>query len=206
MRSRRGVAAIGAVLLLGSLAGCATSPGAEPRSAAVPVPTSTFAAEPADSPSPSTTVELSAEEAEAQRRAETWLEQTPVPTAAVRAESSPSETFAGQWQGWVCTPTKTVTAYWTVKGMSPGEAMNWMIAHPTPGLTLSRDEPVPVDEDYDAISMGAIPAGDNLQGIAFTYARTPGGSAIRAEVGAVPANAICPTPPDGGQWGGPGEG
>ncbi|MFE6733623.1 hypothetical protein [Microbacterium sp. NPDC057650] len=206
MRSRRGAAAIGAMLLLAALTGCATSVGGVAKSSAVPVPTSTAAAEPAAAPSPSPAVTLSAEDAEAQQRAENWLETTPVPPQAVRVEASPSGIFAGQWQSWICSPTKTVTAYWTVDSMSPGEALNWMIAHPTPGLVLTRTEPVADDGDYDAVSMGATPEGESLQGIAFTYVRMPKGSAIRAEIGATPTTAVCPDPPEGGVWGGPGEG
>lgn len=202
MRAQQGVLLLSAVLIAAGLSGCASAsaPAAVPTSTAVDAPTST------PSPTPSPTVSMSSADAEAQQRAEAWLAATPVPPGAQRTESSPSSLYATQWQGWVCTPTMTVIAYWTVEDMTPGEAMNWMIANPTPGLVLSRTAPDDGTGDYDMISMGATPEGDSLQGIAFTYAKMPAGSAIRAEVGATPTGAICPTPPDGGVWGGPGEG
>ena len=135
-----------------------------------------------------------------------WLETTPIPPGAVQSEKSPSEAFALSHTGWVCRPTMTTMGYWTVDGMSPGEALNWMLDNPTPGLVPWRSAPIPVESVTDAVSAGVTPLGESLEGIAFTYVKTPTGSAIRAEVGAVPATAICPTPDGGGTWGRPGEG
>ena len=196
MNTRGRFTVIAAVAAAGLVTGCASMP------AAVPTSTAELTASPTATPVP----EKSAANTEAQQRADGWLAATPVPPGAMAVDESPSETFAGQWQGWVCTPTMTVTGYWTVDGMLPGEAMNWMIANPTPGLVLTRTDPVAVDQTYDAVSLGATPEGENLEGIAFTYVNIPNGTAIRAEVGAIPTGAICPTPPGGGTWGRPGEG
>jgi len=193
MRSRGGISVVVAGLMLAVTSGCAAAPGDAPTSM--------------PSPEASATAEMSAEEVAAQQTAETWLETTPVPPGAVRSQESTSEAFAMSYQGWVCTPTMTETGYWTVEGMSPAEAVNWMLEHPTPGLVSTRSGPIPVDDDsYDNVMAGATPEGESLQGIAFTYVKTPEGTAIRAEVGATPADAVCPTPPGGGTWGRPGEG
>ncbi len=196
MRTRGGIFVIGAAVLVAISTGCAATPSAPPTSMAVGEPS--FA--------PTESAEVSAEEAEAQQRAETWLETTPVPPGAVRSEKRPSEIFAMSYYGWVCTPTMTETGYWTVDGMAPGEALNWMLDNPTPGLVPWRSQPIAVESVDQSASAGVTPAGEALQGIAFTYVQTPTGSAIRAEVGATPVDAICPTPDGGGTWGRPGEG
>ena len=186
--------AVGTPVLIGLLSGCASSTA----------PASTAASE--SSPVPSVAAEASAEEMEAQHRADMWLETTPVPPVAVRSEKSTSEKFALSFQVWVCTPTMNATGYWTVEGMSPVEAMNWMLEHPTPGLVPNYRAPLPLEGEYDNITAGATPGGESLEGIAFTYVATADGSAIRAEVGATPTTAMCPTPPGGGTWGRPEEG
>lgn len=186
--------AVGAAVLIGLLGGCTSS---------APL-ASTAASE--SPPAPSATAEASADEIEAQQRADVWLETTPVPPGAVRSEKSTSDEFAMSFQGWVCTPTMTATGYWSVEGMSPVEALNWMLEHPTPGLVPNHPAPLPVDGGYDNVTTGVTPGDDSLEGIAFTYVTTPEGSAIRAEVGATPVTAVCPTPPGGGTWGRPGEG
>jgi len=191
MRTRGGILAVGAAVLIGGLSGCASVAGVAPTSTPANAPAAA-SVPPAD--------------AEAQQRADTWLETTPVPPGAVRSEESTSETFASSFTGWVCTPTMTATGYWTVEGMSPVEALNWMLEHPTPGLIPNFSSPLPVDGGFENISTGATPEGQPLEGIAFTYVTTTEGSAIRAEVGATSADAVCPTPPGGGTWGRPGEG
>lgn len=194
MRTRGGILVIGAAALIGLLTGCASSIA----------PTSTASSEP--SPLPSATAEASAAELEAQQRADMWLETTPVPPGAVRSEKSTSDKFAMSFQGWVCTPTLTATGYWSVEGMSTVEALNWMKEHPTPGLVPNFPAPLTDEGGYDNVTTGVTPGGDSFEGIAFTYVTTPEGSAIRAEVGATPVDAVCPTPPGGGSWGRPGEG
>lgn len=203
MRTPGGILVSGAVVLLALMTGCASAVGSAPTSSPSDDASPTAAAD--ASPSPSESVELSASGAEAQQRADTWLETTPVPPDAVRSETSTSGQFAMSYQGWVCTPTMTAKGFWTVDGMSPAEALNWMLEHPTPGLVPTRTEPVS-DTDVDNMMMGATPEGESLEGIAFTYVKTSEGTAIRAEVGAVPADAVCPMPPGGGIWGRPGEG
>lgn len=188
------------VLTAALLVGCATTRDGVPTSTAASTPAA--AATPTPTPPPTTSTAF----AEADQRAQDWLASTPIPPGATAVENSPTDVFAQQWQGWVCTPTATVIGYWTVDGMSPGEALNWMLVNPTPGLVLTRSAPVTSDEGSGVISMGATPAGENLEGIAFTYAPMPDGAALRAEVGAVPSDAVCPTPPGGGSWGRPGEG
>lgn len=187
-----------AVLLTGVLTGCASVVGSPPPSAPVYGPPPT--------PTPAVTEPSSDDLAVAQQRAEEWLATTPMPEQAVRVEKSPSATFGQVWHGWVCTPTAEVKAYWTIAGLTPGETLNWMLEHPTPGLVLTRTQPVAADDSMDGALMGATPADSPLEGIAFTYASIDGGTAVRAQIGAVPAMASCPTPPGGGSWGRPGEG
>lgn len=194
MRTRGGILAVGAAVLIGLLIGCASTSA----------PTSTASSVP--SPSPSATAETPAAEVEAQQRADLWLETTPVPPGAVRSEKSTSDEFAMSFQGWPCTPTMTATGYWSVEGMSPVEALNWMKEHPTPGLIPNFPSPLPDDGGYDSVTTGVTPGGESFEGIAFTYVTTPEGSAIRAEVGATPQDTVCPTPPGGGIMGRPGEG
>lgn len=195
MRTRGGIAVVGAALLLVSSSGCAV-PAAGSPSATVAAPTSEASASP----------KALDERIEAQQRAETWLETTELPPGAVRSDVSTSAAFDLSHVGWVCTPTMTVTAFWTIEGMTPGEALNWMLEHPTPGLVNWQRGPVDLELSAEGTAAGVMPEGDPLQGIAFTYVKVPGGTALRAEVGAAPSSAVCPTPPDGATWGPPGAG
>lgn len=186
------------MLLTVALTGCASAIAGPPTSAPSYGPPPTATATATQPPSDDIAV--------AQQRAQEWLATTPMPAQAIRVESSPSGIFAQVWHGWVCTPTAEVKAYWTIAGMTPGETLNWMLEHPTPVLVLTRTQPVAADEQMDGALMGATPADSPLEGIAFTYAAVEGGTAVRAQIGAVPAMASCPTPPGGGTWGRPGEG
>ncbi len=197
MRTRGGIVLVGVAVLGVAVSGCASAPTAAPTSTA----TSSSGNAPSSTPSAP-----SSEETEAQQRADTWLETTPTPPGAVRSDESPSPLFDISYQGWVCAPTLTTTGYWTLDGMSLGDALVWMRSNPTPGLTTVNAGMLPVDDSADVVTMGVTPAPESQEGVVLTFVKTPTGAAVRAEVGAMTASATCPPPPDGGEWGHPGEG
>lgn len=188
---------IGVAMVSIAMSGCASTP--------VAAPTSTPAS-PSGSAPPSTPSAPPSDETEAQQRADAWLKTTPTPPGAVWSEKSPSPLFDISYQGWVCAPTITTTGYWTIDGMSIGDALVWMRSNPTPGLTPVNAGMLSVDDSADVVTMGVTPAPESQEGVVLTFVKTPTGSAVRAEVGAMTASAICPPPPDGGEWGHPGEG
>jgi hypothetical protein len=192
MTTRGGIVVIGIALLTGSLAGCAD---------AFSAPTST--SDP--SPSPPVMSTISPGQVEAQQRAESWIDATPVPPNATRTERAPRGAFTS-FQAWVCTPTMTASGYWTVTGMSPAEVLNWMLENPAPDLTPTSAEPMPLDGGHDGFARGFLPSPDSQEGIVFTFVTIPEGTALRAESGATTADSTCPPPPGGGSWGRPGEG
>jgi len=98
------------------------------------------------------------------------------------------------------------TAYWTIAGASVAETANWLIAHPSAGLKVPVNAPVPTDVDLDLASVGNVPVQDALEGADYTVARTNEGVAIRAEFGAIPETAVRRTLKEGAALGGPGQG
>lgn len=157
-----GVAAAASLLV-----GCA--------SGSIAAPTSTTADGTVDaSPSPEAISTISPAEAEARARAEEWIETTPVPAGTTRTDAASSGGSFTSYQAWVCSPTMTASAYWTVPGMSPPEVFNWMLENPTPGLTATYAEPAPLDAGYDYFTRGFLPTADAQQGVVFTFVAIPG--------------------------------
>ncbi|RWZ46128.1 hypothetical protein ELQ90_15985 [Labedella phragmitis] len=162
-------------------------------------------AEPAGGPSSTETTETPAgPDPESQAQAQAWLDAAVVPPGAEPTPGAPAS--FNSFTGWVCQPVAELEGYWTVPGMSVTAATNWLITNPTADLVTTAGEPWPEDQDVDGASVGYIPADGTHQGIVYTVVKMPGGSAIRAEVAALSENAVCPTPPDGGEWGLPGQG
>lgn len=177
------------------LAGCATA-----------APEGEVVAGPSPSPSP-TTVSV---DAVAAAKADSWLEGAVLPPDAIPSESVPQTTlpFAHSYYDWPCSPMEERTAYWTIAGADIIDTANWLKEHPTAGLMDPVPMPVPTNDEseIDTVTLGNVPEQDSLEGIAFTVNRTENGVAVRAEIGAFTDDTVCPTPPDGGRWGGPGQG
>lgn len=184
-------------LLVGSLVtGCATGVGGGEAG-----PTSSVFT----SPSPT-----SVGDADAQAKAQSWLDASRLPPNAVRSDSAPSTSVSLNTEvyHWWCTPMEELTAYWTIAGATVTDTANWLSEHPTADLIIPG--PVPAVSSAgsvpDIVSVGNVPSRDSLEGIVFTVAKTSDGVAVRARVGVIPTNAECPTPEPGAGLGGPGQG
>lgn len=110
------------------------------------------------------------------------------------------------YQGWPCTPVATLTGFWRIPDADAVETVNWMAAHPTPGLTVPF-VPRYTAENTGEMNLGELPTPESQEGIVFSVMRIYDGSVvIRAQVAALAAGATCPEPPGGGRWGAPGQG
>jgi hypothetical protein len=201
MRTRCGVIAAGAVLVMAGLAGCASAPGGSPA------PTSSPAAdEDAVTPEPEFTP---TPDPVADARVQGWLDSLAVPPTAQRADESPSEAFGRISTGWLCTPTVVKDAYWVVDGMNLTQTTRWMLKHPVAGLFSSLSEPISDSQAApgDVTSFALTPQqNDPFQGIFVVIAQTAQGAAIHAQSGTYPESATCPTPEPGTAFGGLGQG
>ncbi|MFJ2551433.1 hypothetical protein [Microbacterium sp. NPDC087591] len=193
MRSRS-IVMVGALLLTGSLASCASGADgggvAEPGGA--PAQTSESAA-PTDSA-----------DAAALAQAQAWLDAAVLPPGAVRSEA-PIDGF-GSYTGWPCGPVEELEGFWTIPGATVADTANWLRENPTANLLSTAGGPVPDDGTIDSAMVGYIPERDSQEGIVYTVAKTGDGVAVRAEVAALTESASCPTLPDGGTYGAPGQG
>lgn len=201
MKTHWGAIAVGAVLVVTSIAGCASRPGSI---GSAPTSEATVAApvtpEPSLSPAP---------DPAADARAQAWMDSLPVPPAAKRVEDSPSSSFSMISTAWLCNPTIVKDAYWGVDGMSLPETTRWMSEHPAPGLFSSLYGPISDDRTSPGAmtSFGLTPQeNDPFQGIFVVIAQTEHGSAIHAQAGTYPESAVCPTPEPGTSFGGLGQG
>lgn len=149
-------------------------------------------------------------DAAAVAKADSWLKGAILPPDAVLSESIPETTFpfAGSHYEWPCSPLERRTAHWTIAGADIVDTANWLKEHPTGGLLDAVPLPITADDgtEFDSVSLGNVPEAGSLEGIDFTVNRTAGGVAVRAEIGVFTEDTVCPEPPDGGRWGGPGQG
>ena len=198
-RGRRPLVIAG-VLLVGVLAGCAT-----PVASADPSPTRKGpppASQEMPEPSVSATPTV---DAGAVARAQTWLDSASVPEGAVRVQAGDVPAFPSS-QGWPCTPVATLTGYWRIPDADAVDTVNWMAAHPTPGLTLPF-VPHYTAEHAGEMNLGQLPTPESQEGIVFSVMRIYDGSVvIRAQVAALAADATCADPGPGARWGAPGQG
>jgi hypothetical protein len=96
--------------------------------------------------------------------------------------------------------------FWTIPGATVADTANWLRENPTANLLSTAGGPVPDDGTIDSAIVGYIPERDSQEGIVYTVAKTGDGVAVRAEVAALTESASCPTLPDGGTYGAPGQG
>jgi hypothetical protein len=188
------------ILVTGMLAGCAAAgTGAPAGEGAHPAPRGTQNSGTAD--------DGIREDPAAVAKAEAWLAGAVLPPGTVRSDGVPVTPvgFGTTQTGWLCNPTVRRTGYWTLAGATVVDTRNWLSTHPTANL-ITTSGPIPDDREADQARVGDFPFRGSLEGIAYTVARTTDGVAIRAEIGVVPQNSVCPTPPPGGTFGGPGEG
>lgn len=177
-------------IAVAALAGCATAfggAGGEVPAGATPTPTAVSTGDPA-----------------ARTQAQAWLDAVVVPEGATRVDDAPV-TFMS-YTGWPCSPTEQLKAYWTVPSAGVTDTVNWFGEHPPAGLVSTAFAPLPQDSASDSSAIGFTPDDRSQQGIVFTVEKDADGVAVRAEVAALTSTAVCPTPPDGGQWGLPGQG
>lgn len=186
---RRSALTIG-ILLLAVLTGCAGGAGDDRGGSLV------ASAVPADVDA--------ASDAVAQVQAQTWLDAAALPPGAIR--SSYATGAFNSFQGWPCRPVAQLEGYWTIPDMTVAQAANWLMANPPADLVTTAVGAIADDPTVDGATVGFIPADDSQQGVVFTIAKRDDGVAVRAEVAALTASAVCPTLPDGGQLGKPGQG
>lgn len=191
----RSVLVVGSLLLTVSLAGCATPrPGA-----AVEAPTDVSAPTATPEPTPA----LDAEAAVARAKAQAWLDAANLPPG-----TAPTDLRFGfmSYTGWPCGPVEELSGYWMIPDMTVVDATNWIREHPTADLITTSLGPPPDDMVIESTIVGYIPAPGAQEGIVYTLARSGNDVAVRAEVAALTASAVCPPLPDGGQYGAPGQG
>lgn len=193
MRSRS-ILMVGALLLTGSLAACASGAdgGGVAEPGAAPAQTSESAAP------------TNSADAAALAQAQAWLDAAVLPPGAVRSQA-PIDGF-GSYTGWPCGPVEELEGFWTIPGATVADTANWLRENPTANLLSTAGGPVPDDGTIDSAIVGYIPERDSQEGIVYTVAKTGDGVAVRAEVAALTESASCPTLPDGGTYGAPGQG
>lgn len=140
----------------------------------------------------------------ARAQAQAWLDAVQMPEGTERATYA----TAGfrSYQGWVCQPVEQLEGFWTVPGATVVDTANWLIAHPPADLVSTSPAPIPDTPGMDVVNLGFTPADGSYQGVVLSVATRDGGVGVRAQVAAMTAEAVCPTPPGGGQWGPPGMG
>ncbi|MCH1883269.1 hypothetical protein [Agrococcus sp. ARC_14] len=205
---RSGVLILGFVLAA-ALTGCATG-GAGASVSAPPAPTvdEVGADATASEPNPVAPAAMPPADAAGQARADAWLQAVQLPPGAVREEGLPTGPTAlvGSHSAWWCEPMGLATGYWAIPDTTVAEAANWLMLHPVDGLLVPVAVPIEESALIDATTIGNVPDLDALEGIAITVARADEGVVVRAEVGAFGDTTVCPTPPPGVAFGGPGQG
>lgn len=185
------------VLLVGALTGCAGG---------VAIPASTAApnveAVAQETPAPTQTLD------ESSGVASGWLAAAALPEGAVFSATQPegAEALDLSYTGWWCEPMDLATGYWAVPGTTVAETVNWLKAHPTADLMVPVQVPLPEDPTIDNALTGNVPYLDALEGIAFSVVKVADGVAVRAEIGALTEDSVCPTSEPGTSFGGPGQG
>lgn len=189
----RPVLVVGVLSLALMLASCATPDG---NGAASETDTAT--------PSRPSAVPAGDTDAVAFARAQAWRDAANLPPGAVSSDASVAN--FSSFTGWPCGPVEELQAFWEIPGATVSGTANWLMENPTADLISTVGGPLTDDPTIDFASVGYIPAADSQEGIVYTIAKIDGGVAVRAEIAALTASAVCPTPPDGGVWGAPGQG
>ncbi len=78
--------------------------------------------------------------------------------------------------------------------------------NPTADLMSTAVGPVDADPELHSAIVGYIPAPGSQEGIVYTIEKAADGVAVRAEIAAQTASAVCPPLPDGATYGAPGQG
>jgi len=189
-----------------ALAGCATGPAAGSSSGA-DAGRSTKGPPPATEPylgtGPSPTAPATPD-ADAIAQADAWLEAVVLPAGAV--PSGDGTSGFSSYTGWPCAPIAERQAAWLIPDAGVVDTTNWIREHPPAGLVSTAIGPYPDDIPSDSAITGFTPENRSQQGVVLTVERRGGGVAVRAEVAALGATSVCPPPPDGGEWGLPGQG
>ena len=191
---RRGsVVVIGVSCLALTLSGCAT-------------PDRVGAAPEADDSAPGGPLVVDAGGADpvALEQAQAWREAANLPPEAISADSSVAR--FSSYTGWPCGPIEELEAFWEIPGATVTGTANWLRENPTADLISTAGPLDREDPTIDSATVGYIPTADSQEGIVYTIAKIDGGVAVRAEIAALTESAVCPTPPDGGIWGPPGQG
>lgn len=189
------------------LTGCATPSSGSGAAPAVETVVPRTSIEPsAPSAPPVSIASEGVADAAAQQRAQAWLEAAIVPPGSVSVVESPGPFMS--WQGWPCQPVAELEGYWTLADWTLAEATNWLRENPHAGFisTSAGTPPLEGDPSYDTAIVGYIPAEGAQEGIVYTVLKKDAGVAIRAEVAALDAAAVCPSLGPGEMWGAPGTG
>lgn len=154
--------------------------------------------EQASVPRRTTAIVASVTDTAAQHKAKVWLAGVVVPADAVKVDSKPADHFLDDvGHLWRCSPMVKTTGYWTVKGGNVTDVGNWLMAHPSDGLTTLGTQWPESTPSPDLANVDDNRSPTTVEGISFTVARSNDGVVIRAEVGIVPTQSVCQTPPPG---------
>lgn len=138
-------------------------------------------------------------------QAEAWLDAIALPEGAVRTDDNTRlyTTFIG----WICAPIAGRHAEWLVPNAGVDDTIAWIRDNPPAGLQSTTgdgsfgDRPPPT-----SATLGFTPDDRSQQGVLFTVDRRGSGVAVRADVVALGATSVCPTPDPGTSFGLPGQG
>ncbi|MDF2666592.1 MAG: ABC-type sugar transport system, ATPase component [Microbacterium sp.] len=138
-------------------------------------------------------------------QAEAWLDAIVLPEGAERTDDNTR--LYTSLEGWICAPIAGRHAEWLVPNAGVEDTIAWIRENPPAGmLSTTRagsfgDTPPPT-----SATLGFTPADRSQQGILFRVDRRGASVAVKADVVALGATSVCPTPYPGTSYGLPGQG
>lgn len=189
------------------LSGCtgASATGAAPGGSAAPASVGPPPAADPSVGSGSTPSSASTPDAASIAQAAAWLDAVTLPDGAVRTDDN-AKVFTS-FAGWMCAPIAGRHGEWLLPDAGVEDTIDWIRENPPAGLRSTTaggwfgDGPAPT-----SATVAFTPEDRSQQGILFQVDRRGTGVAVRADVVALGATSVCPTPPSGGTFGLPGQG
>jgi hypothetical protein len=138
-------------------------------------------------------------------RAAEWLDAVTLPEGAMRTDDS-TRVYTS-FAGWICSPIAGRHGEWLLPNAGVEDTIEWIRENPPAGLISTTrggffgDGPPPT-----SATVAFTPENLTQQGVLFRVDRRGTGVAIQAEVVALGATSVCPTPDPGTSFGLPGQG